>query len=727
MLLLMRVVAIIALRNEERVLGRTLEHLAAQEVDVCLIDNGSTDGSAAIARSFLGRGVFRLETLPFDGSFNMPELMALKERLTREIEADWFLHQDADEIRQAPREFATLREGFAEMDRLGFNAVEFQEFVFLPTVGGETFEGRDFVAAMRHYYYFLPQAHHRLNAWKNTGQLIDLHTHWGHRVEFEGRRIAPVPFILRHYMALSRAHALGKYGGRIHSAPDIEHRGWKDARVNFQPDKLHLPTLEQLKTLDGTGTWDTSDPWPAHRFISAVPIRATPKPSEKRLPAPIPETPAPATKSWLPGWLSFGRGARVPTRGKVAQWAPMPVIVGAARSGTTLLRMMLDSHPLLAIPPETHFLPALRALQTRHDLKSAEHSETLKEEFFRVLTGSLNWKEFGLEEAALREAVSGGEGKAFSVRGGVRKFYRLYARARGKARWGDKTPPYVTQLKEVQALLPEVHFIHLIRDGRDVALSMRGLWFDAARGNLEDQAANWVWRIREARQQAAFCAHYLEVRYEELLAEPGRVLERISEFLALEHSPAMEAYHRTAGERLHAEIQDRHDAHGKVTVSKAQREAIFEKVGQPPDQERAGRWRREMSGEERAGSRRWPAVCCASSVTRWIDGRGTHHSAKLDGQGGPVRDPALQPRLGSAQPAGVRRAGASFLPAGEPSGRTGGRNGALVGPDVSHFLPGNPARDEEHRAGCPPLGQGLRSAHQPPRDRPSRSHLFAYR
>ena len=129
---------------------------------------------------------------------------------------------------------------------------------------------------------------------------------------------------------------------------------------------------------------------------------------------------------------------------------------------------------------------------------------------------------------------------------------------------------------------------------------MRGLWFDAARGNLEDQAANWVWRIREARQQAAFCPRYLEVRYEALLAQPSKVLEQISRFIGLEYSPAMEAYHRTAGERLHAEIQDRHDASGEVTVSKAQRESIFEKVGQPPDQERAGRWRREMSEDERA-------------------------------------------------------------------------------------------------------------------------------
>ena len=597
----MRVVALIAVRNEARVLRRTLEHLFQQGVETCLIDDGSTDASLEIAEAFRGRGLLRVEHLDHAGSFNMPELMAVKERLAREIEANWFLHQDADEIREAPRPFATLREGLAEMDRQGYNAVEFQEFVFLPTTDDASFEGRDFVAEMRHYYYFLPQPYHRLNAWKKPGVPVDLRTHWGHRVEFEGRRVAPVPFILRHYMALSRAHALGKYCGRVHSAPDIKHRGWKDARVSFQPDKLHLPTVAQLKTVDDAGNWDLSDPWPAHRFIGGSPIKAKrTDPVESAATPAAREEPLPKAKSWLPTWLVARRpeSAQTPVAAqtRVAP-SPMPVIVGVARSGTTLLRMMLDSHPELAIPPETHFLPALRALQGRQDLKGSEQNQTLREEFLNVVTHSLNWQEFGIDEEELREATNGGN--SFGVSKGIRKLYQLYAKARHKSRWGDKTPPYVTHLRGIHALLPEARFVHIIRDGRDVALSLRGLWFDAAGGNLEDQAANWLWRIREARQQAAFCPHYLEVRYEHLLENPAQVLKRICEFIALDYSPEMlERYHESAGNRLHAEILDRHDSAGRVIVSKAQREAIFARVGAPADHTRAGRWRREMSSEE---------------------------------------------------------------------------------------------------------------------------------
>ena len=134
---------------------------------------------------------------------------------------------------------------------------------------------------------------------------------------------------------------------------------------------------------------------------------------------------------------------------------------------------------------------------------------------------------------------------------------------------------------------------------RDVALSARGLWFDPSKGNIEDAAAQWLWRLREARQQSIICPHYLEVRYEELLSHPRTVLERICTFVGLEYDGAMENYHLAAHERLHTEMHDQRDARGEVVATKAQREAIFAKTSLPPDPERAGRWRKEMSVEER--------------------------------------------------------------------------------------------------------------------------------
>ena len=90
------------------------------------------------------------------------------------------------------------------------------------------------------------------------------------------------------------------------------------------------------------------------------------------------------------------------------------------------------------------------------------------------------------------------------------------------------------------------------------------------------------------------------MRYEELLASPGAVLKGICDFIELPYDPTMEQYHEFAGERLSAEIQDQHDAAGKLLATKAQREAIFEHTRRPPDPERAGRWRMEMDADERA-------------------------------------------------------------------------------------------------------------------------------
>ena len=431
---------------------------------------------------------------------------------------------------------------------------------------------------MRHYYFFKPQPLHRLNAWKNIGVPVDLHTHFGHRAEFEGRRIAPEPFVMRHYIALSRAHALAKYCSRVHSETEIRTFGWNDERVGFRPEKLKFPPKERLKFLGPDETFDTTDPWLAQTFIGGKPIKtpAAPKPAATSPP------PSPPSSLIL----------------HPSSFPPMPVIVGAARSGTTLLRLMLDAHPQLAIPPETHFLPDLRALQQRPDLKGKENADARREEFLRIVTSSPYWKDFHLDAATLRTAVTDPK-RTFNLAAGTRRFYELYARAHGKARWGDKTPPYVWRLKDVSALLPEAHFVHIIRDGRDVALSVRGLWFDPSKGNVEDAAAQWLWRIREARQQAIICPHYLEVRYEELLSQPRAVLEQICTFVGLEYDGAMENYHLAARARLRTEMHDQHDARGALVATKAQREAIFSKTSGPPDPERAGRWRKEMSAEER--------------------------------------------------------------------------------------------------------------------------------
>lgn len=267
-ILAMRIVALLTGRNEELYLGRCLEHLHRQGVETCYIDHGSTDRSVAIAREFVGRGVLGIETLPYKGVFELEEQLRQKEQLAVAIEADWFIHLDADEIRQAPRAYASLAEGVEAADRQGWNAIDFDEFVFLPGEG-ESFEGQDYVAGMRRYYYYEPDSpdRYRINAWKRQPS-IDLHTHAGHRVEFPDLRLCPEPFILRHYIFLSREHALRKYGQRVFS-PRERAQSWHGDRAAVGAQTLRLPDPGQLKVLDAAETFDKSDPLTRHPWLQS--------------------------------------------------------------------------------------------------------------------------------------------------------------------------------------------------------------------------------------------------------------------------------------------------------------------------------------------------------------------------------------------------------------------------------------------------------------------------
>jgi Sulfotransferase family len=256
----------------------------------------------------------------------------------------------------------------------------------------------------------------------------------------------------------------------------------------------------------------------------------------------------------------------------------MPVIVGAPRSGTTLLRVMLDAHPDLAIPPETGFV--LDASRLRGE------GDSVRERLHETITRYHTWRAMGVSGSALADRLRRIE--PFDVAEGVRAFYQLYAERFGKRRYGDKTPMYRFHLSELAGLLPEARFIHLIRDGRDVALSVRGFWF-APGDDVETIARDWCNGIAAARDQGSRVGGYIEVRFEDLILGPERELGRVCEFLDLELRPSMLRYHETASERL------REIGLGKPGA----RNPVPRLAAEPPDPSRVARWRRDMTRREK--------------------------------------------------------------------------------------------------------------------------------
>jgi hypothetical protein len=265
--------------------------------------------------------------------------------------------------------------------------------------------------------------------------------------------------------------------------------------------------------------------------------------------------------------------------------APAPFIVGLGRSGTTLLRLMLDAHPALAIPPETQFIPAVaKACQMAPDPRQA---------FLQALTAAFTWTDFHLAVEQLQSRIA--DSDPFDLTAALRAFYTLYAERFGKQRWGDKSG-YLWGMVLIQKLIPEARFIHLIRDGRDVALSIKDLWWGP--NSIEEAAEHWQAGIQKARRQSADLRFYMEVRYEDLLLDPERQLRQICDFVELDWHPAMLGYYRNAENRL-AEFTAILDPSAHRITTAEERRHIHAHVSQPPQTSLIGKWQRALSATQK--------------------------------------------------------------------------------------------------------------------------------
>lgn len=248
---------------------------------------------------------------------------------------------------------------------------------------------------------------------------------------------------------------------------------------------------------------------------------------------------------------------------------------------------MLDSHPDLAIPPETDFL--------RHVYPACRDRLHDRSLFIDSMLNHWRWTDCHVDPDEFRAAIN--DLKPFTLSDGFRSFYRLYARNHGKRRWGDKTPPYLRYMEMIEEVLPEAHFIHIIRDGRDVALSIVPLWFGP--NSIEEAAHWWPEQIQLARRQAQALKRYMEIRYEDLLAEPESVLKAVCRFIDLPWNPSMLDYHRRAGERIEEVVRDYRQSDGTLIASAAERHSIHTLLRQPVQTDRAGKWKTEMSEDDR--------------------------------------------------------------------------------------------------------------------------------
>ena len=212
-----RITAIISAFNEEDIIGHVLSDYIRQGIQVYFIDHHSTDNTLDIAKTFLGKGVQNVEIFPEECGYS-PDLkdvyawryiLKRKEELHSILKADWYMHMDADAIVESPWENMKFLEAVKLVDTLGYNCINFELINFRPV----TAEYENTIKPQDFFEYWEPADvfdELQIKCWKNTSQQIDLVTSGGHNVQFEGKKVFPIKFIMKHYPIRSRAHGIKK-------------------------------------------------------------------------------------------------------------------------------------------------------------------------------------------------------------------------------------------------------------------------------------------------------------------------------------------------------------------------------------------------------------------------------------------------------------------------------------------------------------------------------------
>jgi hypothetical protein len=213
-------------------------------------------------------------------------------------------------------------------------------------------------------------------------------------------------------------------------------------------------------------------------------------------------------------------------------------IFGCPRSGTSLLTRMLDAHPDIAVPYESHLYNRIYPFLQRHcDLTKPATREQVLRELLRT-DPFTRWT----PAPSLTDTLAAVSRPDFH--GIVEGLLGAWTAQRGKTRWGEKTPPHTLCWRTILAGFPDLQVIHLVRDGRDVVLSHQAAPFGPK--HAYQVAVRWGEYLDAAESARAALAPdaFLELRYENLLARPEPELRRVCAFLGEPFVPDMLTFYR---------------------------------------------------------------------------------------------------------------------------------------------------------------------------------------
>lgn len=227
-------------------------------------------------------------------------------------------------------------------------------------------------------------------------------------------------------------------------------------------------------------------------------------------------------------------------------------VIGSPRSGTTLLRLILASHSALAVPPECGFIVWLHPLFGGWG--ATEFADTAAvAQFADAVVASRKFETWGLSRSDVKTTIVAGKPSNFAQACDL--IYQCFCSRAGKdsANWGDKNNYYLNHISLLAALFPKARFLHIVRDGRDVACSYRTTMAIESNSpyrpdlpvDINGIANRWVQDIRISRSQIAKLAagRAFEVRYEDLVSDPATVVRGLCDKLGCGFEQQMLEFH----------------------------------------------------------------------------------------------------------------------------------------------------------------------------------------